>query len=581
MAVTDVTLAPQTRLVEQQGIASREFYKWLQAVNGFMNESVGGILLFGVKHVSSVAALKASDPIADPVVVLNAAYRWGVFYARAGNFASLVAADTQNGWYVKANDYSSSSYAYVRDGDPFSTFNIAHGGATPGAEAYNAFAGIASILRLTTGGTIIIPFGVLLNTGVTFTSSDANHRIRITGPGYGRGAIVSTTANIYLFTLSAQKVYLDNFTISAIGVQSTSGALFRFTAGAVKVTTDNLDLYGGCHSMHFDNGGANIAVRGGWMQKVYGDAIIKFENCPGAVKITDVALDTAWPSLEVSATSFSNPDPSGSSDKGAWAAGPYALKDFVTVGNYLLQCVQAGTTDASAPNASTFKYNTNITDGSVIWRFAGHADCYPIRVKGGPTFDILADHVDLTGAYKGGVCIEDPDGSGPPNWIKVLNCTVAATHGEGIRIKKAKNVKALNNDLQQFFGGTGDRVAIKVDGGAGATVTAMGNKITQANYGLVPLEAGIRIGVDGGLYADNYVRGATVGILVEADLSKQNISDNDLGNLNGGTACTTGVYLTAGTGDYHRVLNNDTTGCTTDFVDGPGGAHSWIEGNGP
>ncbi|WP_292324340.1 hypothetical protein [Mesorhizobium sp.] len=65
-------------------------------------------------YVATRAALKALDTTKDATAILTEAGRQGVFIWTAGNFTTLVAADTSEGIYIKATAIASSTGAWVR-----------------------------------------------------------------------------------------------------------------------------------------------------------------------------------------------------------------------------------------------------------------------------------------------------------------------------------------------------------------------------------------------------------------------------------------------------------------------------------
>lgn len=70
--------------------------------------------LLGNATVASRTALKAVDTTVQTAAILTEAGREGVFLFKAGNYASLITADTQEGVYIKADAVASSAGAWVR-----------------------------------------------------------------------------------------------------------------------------------------------------------------------------------------------------------------------------------------------------------------------------------------------------------------------------------------------------------------------------------------------------------------------------------------------------------------------------------
>jgi len=80
---------------------------------GFLS-AADKVKLDQVSAFCSMVELKALDPAATPVAYLKDPGREGVFLWQAGDFATLVTADTANGLYVKANSVAATVGAWVR-----------------------------------------------------------------------------------------------------------------------------------------------------------------------------------------------------------------------------------------------------------------------------------------------------------------------------------------------------------------------------------------------------------------------------------------------------------------------------------
>lgn len=69
----------------------------------------------GVKHVTSRTALKALATATYTTVILRESGREGTFVFKAGDYATLITDDAQEGIYIKATDTASSAGAWVRE----------------------------------------------------------------------------------------------------------------------------------------------------------------------------------------------------------------------------------------------------------------------------------------------------------------------------------------------------------------------------------------------------------------------------------------------------------------------------------
>lgn len=143
-------------------------------------------------YVASRTALKALDTTKDTVAVLTGAQggRAGLFVWRAGNFSAQVAADTQEGVYVKADAIASSAGAWVREyTGPVNVrwFGAVGDGTTDNSAAFNAAAAMS--------GAVYAPAGTYaLSSRMDFACKAVNFR------GDGKGLTVlkfaGTTAGV-------------------------------------------------------------------------------------------------------------------------------------------------------------------------------------------------------------------------------------------------------------------------------------------------------------------------------------------------------------------------------------------------
>ncbi|TCU34175.1 tail fiber domain-containing protein [Rhizobium azibense] len=111
-----------------------------------------------IKNVEDRTALKSLDTSVTTLVFLREQGREGLFKWTAGNFSTLVAADTGEGVYIKASAISSSAGAWVREYDGF--LQVEWFGAISGLSKSNttanntAFAAADALCYALGGGTI-------------------------------------------------------------------------------------------------------------------------------------------------------------------------------------------------------------------------------------------------------------------------------------------------------------------------------------------------------------------------------------------------------------------------------------------
>lgn len=92
--------------------------------------------------VNTRAALKAIDTTKNTVAFLKETGREGIFKWATGDYSAQIAADTQEGIYVKADAIASSVGAWVRQNDPL----LSHFGGSPTANSASAVAAMGALL---------------------------------------------------------------------------------------------------------------------------------------------------------------------------------------------------------------------------------------------------------------------------------------------------------------------------------------------------------------------------------------------------------------------------------------------------
>lgn len=184
--------------------------------------------LLGASAVATRTALKAVDTTIQTVATLTEAGREGTFVWTAGNYSTQIAADTQEGIYVKANAVASSAGAWVRV--YASDFKAEWFGVVATTVTNNATALQAAIdLSTSHKKTLLLPGGVVYSGNLTLR---ANTAIRGTGVLQSIIRAISGTTGTFVATASADEadIVLEGFSLDGNYPTVTSG--------------DTLHLYG-------------------------------------------------------------------------------------------------------------------------------------------------------------------------------------------------------------------------------------------------------------------------------------------------------------------------------------------------
>jgi hypothetical protein len=110
------------------------------------------------KFVATRTALKDLDTTVHTTAFLSESGREGLFFWRTGNYSTQIAADTQEGLYVKANAIASTAGSWVRQRDDL-TCNVKWFGATGDGSTVDTTAVQAAIDMVTTQGKVYFPAG--------------------------------------------------------------------------------------------------------------------------------------------------------------------------------------------------------------------------------------------------------------------------------------------------------------------------------------------------------------------------------------------------------------------------------------
>lgn len=164
-------------------------------------------------YVADRTALKALDTTKDTVAILTEDGREGIFSWRTGNFSTQIAADTQEGLYVKATAIAATAGAWVRQGTwLFAGINAlwfglsASGTAAANAIALQAAADMAEAM--------FAPLALPAGTYSFDTTLLIDHRTEVRGSGM-RLTILSYTGGAAGIKINPASSPVDNNTFYA------------------------------------------------------------------------------------------------------------------------------------------------------------------------------------------------------------------------------------------------------------------------------------------------------------------------------------------------------------------------------
>lgn len=206
--ISNFSAAADARIAAAVGVTVQAFDADLAAIAALTTTSFGRSLLTKTAaedvrtslsvgpYVATRTAMKALDTTKDTTAILTEQGREGVFQWRAGNFASVIAADVAEGLYVKANAIASTAGAWVRQREDLDVMLDWFGTATGAAAGANAAANDAAFAsaRALANVFTIKYSGFIYEHATTLTLHRSNLSIRgYSGfPVFGTGGATTT-----------------------------------------------------------------------------------------------------------------------------------------------------------------------------------------------------------------------------------------------------------------------------------------------------------------------------------------------------------------------------------------------------
>lgn len=512
--------------------------------------------------VTDRTTLKALDPARYGLVVLYEAARAGQFVWRSGDYSAQVAADPQEGVYIKADGTAASSGAWVRVRKAREVC-AEWFGATPGSSDVSTAVNAAiDLLQSEGGGTLWIEHFYQTASLILVDGSDINLRGTNRSAGFYR---TTTGGQVVKFTGSRHSASdllfaMNVFTTTATDFVVWVNDLVQFAMERCKIQGGYIPLAitgGACTTTSFRDvvityaSGTSLVYMADSTAGVNGDH--HFWHC---------TLDQAWPVVA----------PDGATDvQGAWASGTvYASGDIVIVGSFYLQCRVGGTSGGVAPTVNAW-YGTDIADGSTVkWQLAGRVDYAAFDISTN-VYYVTVRETDMTGPFQYPVILRNHLSGDVPNDIHFDDCTAHGplsigayvTAGRYVYFDRYNTWSALDNTAAATYG---------ILNAAGSDVW-----ITRSNiYGF---DRGVDIAAAKTFVQGNTIVGNTIGVRVAAGVTDFAINGNNLGSAAIGGANTTAVSVVSGASDYYTITNNLVHGAGAGVSDSGSGSNKLVSGN--
>ncbi len=437
---------------------------------------------------------------------------------------------------------------------PNVVFNVKDYGALGNNVADDTAAFTAAIAACSAagGGVVYAPAGNYRLTSLTVTSN----AVVIRGAGIFFGTTLrctATTGNVVTFS-GAQHSGIEDLLIDYTG-RPTAGFAVAFTNNAYQCYADNVRVNQGFGGVQV-NGGTEIRLKGINLRQLYGPQGFHMTGTAGVRSYRAVLDDIVCDSPYVTS-------PAITSVKTYANSTAYAVGDVVRIAAAgIYQVVTAGTSAASGTGPTGGTFTTNVTDGTVQWRYICNADLTWIQ-QDSYFYSLVINKAALLNGYNGFVQSDTAAaGSSYPIWAFVWGLEVDHSFQTGVRLIAGEGC---------YIGGSW----------LGSSLTANGAAVVGTHRGEVAIYGGTRImgnaqhgvllnsgptntAITGCFIGDNSVLTLNTyhGITVGSNATRFTITGNIIGDLAGGVGNLQGyaVLVSAGTSDYYSITGNLTHG---------------------
>lgn len=511
------------------------------------------------------AAMAAYTPRAQSVAfVYDEGGFNGLFFFTAGNQSAKVTADPVEGVWVAPDASPTGSTGawqrYVEGGFKASWF-----GATAAAtDNWGAIQAAINYANSLAGGTVVIDGGYKTAQELFLTTP----LVRIAGLGSRWASIYTTTPNHNVIKFAAARCQVNNLSVFSYIRSTVASAPIAFVNGAVQCTVDDCDVVGGFYSIavvgtgatdnHINNSVFRAAI-GGAVCYIQGGGAIFFDRC---------LFNQDWP--------VTTPAVNGSQDGGNWASGQsYATGVFVRTGGFILQSISSpGVTAGVAPTLTGKYYGDVITDGGVTWYIANNSAAVAVLIDTASTY-IRFEGCDFTGSFFNAAQVVNNFGGNAPDVISFEKCTAAGLVGNAFNVLAARRISICECEMQVCVGAFTDEGGIYTGSGFNGEAT-FDNNLIAGGYSI-----GIRLGNTGGghVSATGNKCFCTIGLYVEANVTKFDFYFNDCGASAIFGACTQAITVAVGTSNDYNIVYNKTKGATTGVSDGGTGVTKNVSAN--
>lgn len=507
------------------------------------------------------AEIKALDTTLHTIAYLSEAGRQGWWDYRAGNFATLVTADTEEGVYMAADGVATNVGAWVRQHHPGEVYAAWFGASTALSNNATAINGAISLLAAEAGGTLYIEGYYSTTATINVTSDDINIVGLHKSTGFNR-----TSAAGQLIQFSGNRQSMVNVICNYAVFTATVTDYNIWINDCVDFHMDLCKVQGGYHCMQISGG---VCSDNTWRRNTFsfatGTSLIAIadhtDGICGAFHFDRNVTNQGYP--------VSSPDGT-TTFHGAWAASTaYLVGDIVSTGGYFLQCRVAGTSGTVAPTIADW-YLVDITDNTIEWQLVGSTNYSAFDISTNVNYVRIVEQ-DITGPFLQGVVIRNHLAGDVPDNIDIRLTTCHSPQQIGINISAGSRITIEDFETwAPFDNQAGATYGIFNSGGE--VVTCRGTK-THA------FTTGIYNAVDDFAAIGCEAFGNTNGVQIAAATEEFQIIGNKVGDSPQYGANSVGILVDTGASDYYIISQNLVRGATTGVTDGGSGSNKSVTAN--
>lgn len=415
-----------------------------------------------------------------------------------------------------------------------------------------AFASAQSALP--TGGIIYVPAGVYcVKTGSGVNITTAAVRLVGVGGSNGTSIISACGASITPVTLNAFTAAIEHiFVLGQNSITAANPALLLgtgctecvveysravFGSNAIKITGSDFLLF----DVHAESsyGGAVIYATGsGWYNRVKAD-----QNYPVSIP------------------------PAGTSPAAWQALHAYTTGTIVSTGGFYIQATNNGTSAAGAPTPPT--YGTGVSDGTVVWNLVAPVTFYALQLDTGVSFTQVFQG-DHSGPFTAGIGITNTLAGIAPQSVFIADSAFGANWAAGISAQAGRGLNVKGAQLANCVNPVCAGILFGASWGGDTTIT---NSLMFSNAIGINMLAGTNTTITG----NSIFNSSSGAIVVQANVSKFTITDNNVGTSAFWGANAVGVFVQIGTSDFYNISNNITNGATLELSDSGTGANKYVK----